>query len=280
MKRSPDGRIVASAHFDRSLFLWDPHTGELIRKIDLPIRSSPASLQFSPDGRLLFGLSSYDYFVVEVETGLVWFHQSESEPDRDKSFAVMGRGMLLSGETLGTARLWKWAPLPEDEKPQPLEKLWREVSSDDGPTVCRSMFALADRGDQTVEFLAQRLSSDRVPQEKILSLVKNLGDDSPVVRRKASEELRRLGSPTRPQLQAALEDENLSPRVQARIKLLMSAMDSEVSPELLAVQAVQLLEWIATPKARALIQEWAKEPAGRLGKEAQAALKRLSPAEQ
>jgi hypothetical protein len=133
-----------------------------------------------------------------------------------------------------------------------------------------------DQGDETVEVLAKRFPTEPVPAEKVHALIKNLEDDSPAVRRIASEELRKLGSLTRPHLEAALADERTAPRVRIRIKLLLSALDSTVSRELMAARAVQLLEWIDTPKARALIQEWAKKPADLLQREAQAALRRLS----
>lgn len=276
MAKSPDGRTVATGHSGTKVSFWDPKTGQLIREFSLPDKSTIESLQFSRDGRLIFGFSRTSYLVIEVESGLVWF-QKPNGPDPDTSFAVMGRDMLLSAEPLGTARLWSFAQGPKTGPSQPTEQLWESLSTTDGPTVARSMFALADGGDETVAFLADHLPGVPVPAEKVIALITDLADEAPAKRRRASEELRSLGKQARPHLETALKSENLSPRVRLRIRLLLSARDSAVSPELLAGRAIQLLEWIATPKAKALLEKWASESTGQLAREAQAALARLTP---
>jgi hypothetical protein len=138
------------------------------------------------------------------------------------------------------------------------------------------MFALAKRGDDAVAFLARQLPLAPVPPEKVAALIKELSHETPATRRKASEELRKLGAQARPQLEESLKDENLAPRLRLRIQFLLNAQPGGASPELLSIRGVQLLEWIGTPKARALLEDWAKRPEGPLGREAQAALQRLS----
>lgn len=275
MARSPDGRFVATAHSGRLLCIWDPQTGTLVRKIENPNVAMTQNLRFSRDGRLLFALSPSWFHVIEVESGLIWF-QKPNEVSRDTSFAPLDKWTILSGEPAGSARLWTWAPANEGKKRQSPEELWESLYAFEGPTIYQAMFALVDQGDETVEILDHRFPMEPVPAEKVNSLIKNLEDDSPTVRRTASEELRKLGSPTRPHLEAALEDEGTSPRLRMRIKLLLSALDLAVSRELMAARAIQLLEWIDTPKARALIQKWANKPDEPLRREAQGALGRLS----
>jgi HEAT repeat protein len=142
------------------------------------------------------------------------------------------------------------------------------------------MFALAELGDDAVKFLSRQLSEIRNPAtspEKIKSLIEQLDDPAPAARRNASEELREQGMLARTQLEKALERENLSARTRSRIQILLAAQDREADPELLAVRGVQLLEWIGTPKTREALKRLANDPSDRLGREAEAALRRLSP---
>src|SRR5690606_35758791 len=156
------------------------------------------------------------------------------------------------------------------------EDLWEAMSTNDGSIVCRSMFALSHRGDDTVSFFAEHLPLAPASPEKIASLIKDLNHEAPAQRRKASEELRTLGAQAKPHLEEALKNETLSPRLRVRIRFLLTARPAGASPELLSIRAVQLLEWIATPKAHALLKEWAKKPDEPLGRDAQATLDRLS----
>lgn len=285
MTKSPDGRMVATAISSQKIGFREPRTGRLIREvsltrqIDLKGWSFITSVEFSADGRLLFAMARDRYFVIEVESGLVWLDKPNPQP-AETSFALSGDHELLSSEPRGTARLWSWAPDSNQRNPLSPRRLWRGLSGNDGPTVYRSMFALANKGDATVKFLAERLPMLRNPgtsAEKIASLIEDLESPVPTVRRKASEELRELGSQVRPQLRKALKNENLPGRVRARIQILLAAQRRDADPELLAVRGIQLLEWMATPEARDLLQQLAKDSSDRMGTEAKASLERLSP---
>lgn len=70
MTKSPDGQMVAVEVSNGVVSLWDPKTGRLIREIRSPSLQVIQSLQFSPDGRLLFALAFDMYFIIEVESGL------------------------------------------------------------------------------------------------------------------------------------------------------------------------------------------------------------------
>lgn len=279
MEESSDGQIVATGHSSQGVNLWDPRTGRLIRTMGLPGESSVESLNFSPDGRLLFAFSKLSYVVFEVESGLVWFHKPNDRHEPDIDLCVMGPGTLLSAESQGAARLWSWTPDLKASEGTPSEELWDALASNDGPTVCQSMFALAHRGDEAVEFLTRQLPLAPASPEKVAALIKDLDHEAPAQRRKASEELRALGAQARPHLEEALKNEDLSPRLRSRIQFLLNAQPAGASPELLSIRAVQLLEWIATPKAYSLLEEWAKKPDEPLSREAQAALRRLPKSE-
>jgi RNA polymerase sigma factor (sigma-70 family) len=49
---SPDGQIIATSGLDRTVRLWEPRAGILIRTIETPTNASP-SLLFTPDGKTL-----------------------------------------------------------------------------------------------------------------------------------------------------------------------------------------------------------------------------------
>jgi hypothetical protein len=276
MEKSPDGRLVATGHSTQSVMLWDPRTGQLIRTMSLPPDGSVESLQFSTDGRLIFAFSKLSYVVFEVESGLVWLHKPNNPHEPDVAFCPMGPDTLLSAESQGTARLWSWTPDLNPSQGLPFKDLWDALASNDGATVCRSMFALAMRGDDAVAFLTRQLPLASASPEKVAALIKDLDHEAPAQRRKVSEQLRALGAQVKPHLEEALETTDLSPRLRSRIQFLLTAQPAGASPELLSTRAVQLLEWIATPKAQTLLEEWAKRPNEPLGREAQAALGRLS----
>jgi Tol biopolymer transport system component len=52
---SPDGRLLAAGGFDKAIFLWDARTGNVLRSLEGPKRTTRGSIAFSPDGKMLFG---------------------------------------------------------------------------------------------------------------------------------------------------------------------------------------------------------------------------------
>lgn len=279
--KSPDGQMVATGISNQGVKFWDLKTGRMIREIRSPGRSFIETLKFSPDGRLLFALAHDMYFIVEVETGLIWFQKPNEKPG-DKSFALMEHHTLLSAEPHGTARLWSWAPERKDKSGSVPEELWKTLARHDGPEVYQAMFALAELKNETVEFLAQNLPNVKTPSatpEKVTSLIKDLEHGSPAEQRKASEELRDLGHVARSHLETALKSEELSQQARTRIELLLSARSSQTDSRLSWLRGIQLLEWIATPNARELLRDYA-DSGSPAGIEAKAALDRLSQSKQ
>ena len=53
---SPDGKLVASASYDRRVRLWDAVTGAALQKLE-GHSSSVTSVAFSPDGKLVASAS-------------------------------------------------------------------------------------------------------------------------------------------------------------------------------------------------------------------------------
>jgi WD40 repeat protein len=53
---SPDGKLIVSASWDRTLKVWEAHTGALLRSLE-GHSSSVTGCAFSPDGKLIVSAS-------------------------------------------------------------------------------------------------------------------------------------------------------------------------------------------------------------------------------
>src|SRR5262249_44575290 len=113
----------------------------------------------------------------------------------------------------------------------------------------------------------------------IAQLIAELDDGQFPVRAKAAEELEILGELVRPDVVKAIEGKP-SLEVRQRLDTILRALDQRLglpSPdELRQIRSVQVLEWLATPAARELIEELAKgSPSSWQTQEAKAAIERL-----
>jgi hypothetical protein len=111
-----------------------------------------------------------------------------------------------------------------------------------------------------------------VPAERVVPLIADL--DSPVFARReqAAKELAKLGPGAAAPLRAALEKQPTL-ELRQRIEALLAAWDDDWRR---SDRALEILEAVATPEARTLLEELARgDPAARLTREAQASLERL-----
>jgi hypothetical protein len=137
---------------------------------------------------------------------------------------------------------------------------------------------LANTPDETLPLLKEHLHPARpVDPERLRRLLADLESEQFAVREKAQADLEELGDLTEPALRKVLADKpalEMRRRVQAVLERLHAPVKQ---PELLrALRAVAVLEDIATPQARRLLEELAAgTPEARLTREARAALERL-----
>src|SRR5262249_36288283 len=137
-----------------------------------------------------------------------------------------------------------------------LEKLWDDLASD---STGRAIWTLVASGDQVVPYLTERLrtlaADEKARLAKVPQFLRDLDDDAFSVRKKARAELARLGVAAVPALRQALAK---SPSLEMRrsLEALLKAAEGKQyglyeGKSLRGVRAVEVLEQIGTPEARA-----------------------------
>jgi HEAT repeat protein len=176
-----------------------------------------------------------------------------------------------------------WFPVratAAEDRPAAELALWEDLASRDASKGYRAIWALVGSGDRAVQFLRGRLLSAAVGPN-IRKLIEDLDDKRFAVREAASRELRKLGPAAGPALREALEKAP-SAEVRRRVSALLAQL-TDVTPlavsgeELRDIRAIQVLEYIGTNEARAVLRSLAGgTPGARTTEDARAALRRLS----
>jgi WD40 repeat protein len=238
---SPDGTLVAAGTLEGTVRLWNVQTGALVR--DVPAHDYfVAGLAFSPDGKTLATAS-------DDATVLVW----------------------------DVAEMMKAAPPPVG-KGSDLDRLWKELADGDAMLAFQAVAELIE-AKATVDYLKERLKAVSPVDAKVLEqLLADLGSDAYPTRQKATVALEKLADLAGGALRKKLE-EKPALEMRKRIELLLDKLEGPVtSPDLLRVlRAVEVLEHIGTPEARAVLEALAKgAPGHRLTEAAAGSVKRMT----
>jgi WD40 repeat protein len=240
---SPDGRMLAWGDADGVVTLWDILAGQVRRRL-LGHHSYIESLAFSPDGKTLASGSG-------DTTVLLW--------------DVTGRPAVARAGNFSAERL---------------RALWDDLASKDADKAFDAIGLLTATPEQTVPMLKEKLRPAPAPaaRQQVARLIAELDSEEFTVRQKARTELRRLDEKAEPGLQEALKGK---PSLEARKRieeLLEGVRTLAASPEKLRIfRAVEVLEHIGTPAARAVLKTLADGASeARLTREAKASLERLS----
>ena len=290
------GRLLAT-DTGRSVSVIEMDSGKVVRQFATdPRRAGKGMLAFRPDGRALA--------VTEPDGSVTFWGVSDGRdlakcmghqgPVSAVAFLPDGKRMLTGGSD-GTAALWDIAdvadpPAAEAAKPaakpdsKAVERAWSELASNDAVKAHEAMEYLVSVGEPGTALLAGRLAPVQgLSAEHMSRQIDLLGHEQFAVREQATQELARLGSLAEPALsQALLASDNAE--ILARAQQLLAVLqdprlrDGSLLQEL---RAVHVLERIASPRARALLEQLTGgSPLANVTIRAAAALERLKHARQ
>jgi hypothetical protein len=240
---SPNGRLLAFAHTEPVIHLWDLLTGEEVAQLR-GHEGGVVTLAFSGDGeRLLSG--SLD------TTALVWNMSKRAKP-----------GPLSD------------RPLDAKE----LAERWNDLAAADGVKAYSAQRELSRHPAQVAALVRERLRpAVGTAPDRLARLVADLDSAEFAVRQRATRELEELGEQARPALEKALAGE-VSLEVRQRIERVLQKMTGKAGgSQLRELRAVETLELAGGPVARQALEALAHgAPEARLTREAQLALQRLA----
>jgi len=290
---SPDGRRLAAWHNDSRrdkwvLALWEIATGQECALIaEEPVRPiSRDTLAFSPDGRLL-ATTGLDNTVQlwDVATGRP-LHTFQGHRGRVYSLSFSADGKrLMSGSVDTSILIWDVARVLKESptrsaalSPKELEDLWKVLRGGNATQAYQAMAKFSAAPKETYAFFKDNLRPQEAPDLKVVPrLLADLDADDFAIRKKAVEELERLGGAAEPALRKALEDGQASLERRQQLERLLEKL-AELSPEHLQVlRALEVVERLDTAESRQLLEKLAAGPANDfLTKEAKAITKRLA----
>jgi len=195
-------------------------------------------------------------------------HLAHRDADQSRAFVVEPH----SGESLFSSRTRPWEDfLPLDDAR--LEALWHDLAFREGADAGRAMRELAGQGDRAVAFLARRFTpEERVPEE-LGRWVALLADDDALVRDLAHFRLVQAG-PRAEAFLAGLDPAELQPEARRRVVAALGEVGGNRRVPRNA-RAIQVLEWIETPDAVALLRDLGSSGDPRRRAHANAALARI-----
>lgn len=279
---SPDGRLLADwaeNPFGRSrmdhVCVWDVATGRAVATLADGQRPGAADAAFSPDGRnLATALADGTVLLWEVAT---WRIRAEFRGHRDRvtALAFGPDGRLFTGGLDTVIRDWDVRP-PQTTRGT-LADAWDALTDTGARVAFQAQGRFLAEPDKAVEWFTARIPPARLPEPaRLKDLIADLDKEEFATRERATAELRELGPAAAAALRGVVSN-SPSAEVRGRAGGLLYEMENGVIPpsKVRALRAVEVLEWIASPEARALLREVAKgAPGDRLTRGAAAASKR------
>jgi RNA polymerase sigma factor (sigma-70 family) len=281
---SPDGRLIVTGGRDGFARLWDVANGQQVRALPGHL-GWIIGLAFSRDGRTLAAGNWRNIHLWEVSTGKLRHRFQGHEADVSAlAFAPDGR-TLVSGASDTSVLVWDLTGRLEGGKlktaelsQQELELAWTDLRGDDATRAYAGLWALAAAPKQALPLLREALPrAGAAEAERVGKLIAALDDDDFEKREKATDDLSRVGEQAEPALKKALEGKpsvELRRRIEYLLERLRTAGESGERPR--QARALEALEVMGTPEARATLEELSKGAAEAwLTREAKAALARM-----
>jgi hypothetical protein len=284
---SPDGRTLVCLTAEQGLMTLSLFEATTLQSRGRHLLGNTFmnSLAFAPDGRLLAaGGADGTVTVFDLMNGKkVWSGTGHLGDVRALAFSPDG-SLLASAGMDGSAVCWDAtrfrpaSPKSGELKAERVEKLWEDLTSENAVRAYSAHWELVEAPAAAVALLKQHLKPAGGERGKQFARwIADLEDDDFEVRQSASEELAKVGSAAEESMRRAMAA-NPPPETKRRLEALMDKLKTRVlSPEdRRASRALEILERIATPEARQLLEALANgSDAEGLTVEAQESLARL-----
>lgn len=263
---SPDGRVLVTGGWDNMVWVHDLATGKRLHRLSQA--GTVFALAVSPDGRMVASAGGGHRTIVlrDLGTGKELKRLTGHRGDvHALAFARDGK-TLASGGDDGLAFLWDVSGLPKLTTPPKLaalpagdvNALWADLASEHAEVAARALWTLGAMPKDAAEYLKDRLKPGVVDPLRVKRLLAELDDDDFEVREKAQEELAAFGTLVEDTLRQTLKT-SPSAEVRQRLTQLVARLDGKMSlVELRGLRAVEALERMGSPEARAVLEMLAK----------------------
>jgi hypothetical protein len=190
---------------------------------------------------------------------------------------------LISGGDDTTILFWDVASATRRERPevrlppQEWDVMWKELAAADAAAAHQAIAKLT-ASSGAVAALEERLPpAPKLDANRLERLFGDLDTEEFSAREKATREIEKLGEVAQPAIERALARKEVSAEARRRLEGLQNRLAVPSGETLRSLRAIEVLERIATPEARSLLESLAKgAPDARLTREAKAAVGRLA----
>ena len=282
---SPDSRLLAAWDHGGNVVVVDLRTGAVVRRLQPGDENDGVSaLALSADGkRVAVGTHNGRVTVWDVTTGdtLAPFAGHDGLVT-GLAFAADGKRLVTTAQD-GTALVWEVPdkPLPVgpiESAVTGFDEAFRLLGSADAAQAQRGLEYLYRHPAEAVKQTGERMPAPAaVPAASLAQHVADLGSDDFPTREAAVKALEKAGGEASARLKEAVE-KSASAEVRKLAAELLGKIDAPAArpDDLKVLRAVEAMENLGTPEARAQLEKWAAGPAGhRVTLEAATALARL-----